>query len=72
MDRLTPNVADLDGDGRNEVIGIPNVERHIPYRTQGFAFMALDGATATAPLGAAARRLRDPPHVQPPAIPALG
>src|SRR4051812_21224852 len=39
-----PAVADLDGDGRNEVIGIPNVERHIPYRTQGYAFMALDGA----------------------------
>ena len=37
-------MADLDGDGRNEVVGIPNVERHIPYRTQGFAFMALDGA----------------------------
>lgn len=39
-----PDVADLDGDGRNEVIGLPNVERHIPYRTQGYAFMALDGA----------------------------
>jgi hypothetical protein len=39
-----PAVADLDGDGRNEVVGIPNVERHIPYRTQGYAFMALDGA----------------------------
>jgi hypothetical protein len=39
-----PAVADLDGDGRNEVLGIPNVERHIPYRTQGYAFMALDGA----------------------------
>ena len=39
-----PAVADLDGDGRNEVIGIPNVERHIPYRTQGHAFMVLDGA----------------------------
>jgi VCBS repeat protein len=39
-----PAVADLDGDGRNEVIGIPNVEQHIPYRTQGYVFMALDGA----------------------------
>ena len=39
-----PDVADLDGDGRNEVIGIPNVERHIPYRTQAYAFMVLDGA----------------------------
>jgi hypothetical protein len=39
-----PDVADLDGDGRNEVVGLPNVERHIPYETQGYAFMALDGA----------------------------
>jgi hypothetical protein len=39
-----PAVADLDGDGRNEVVGIPNAERHIPYRTQGYAFMVLDGA----------------------------
>jgi len=39
-----PSVADLDGDGRNEVIGLPNVEKHIPYRTQGYAFVVLDGA----------------------------
>jgi len=39
-----PSVADLDGDGRNEVIGIPNAEQHEPYRTQGYAFMVLDGA----------------------------
>ena len=39
-----PAVADMDGDGQNEVIGIPNVERHIPYRTQAHAFMVLDGA----------------------------
>jgi hypothetical protein len=39
-----PAVADLDGDGHNEVIGIPNVERHIPYRTVAHAFMVLDGA----------------------------
>ncbi|HEX4688278.1 MAG TPA: VCBS repeat-containing protein [Nocardioides sp.] len=39
-----PAVVDLNGDGRNEVVGLPNVERHIPYRTQGYAFMALDGA----------------------------
>ena len=39
-----PAVADLDGDGENEVIGIPNVESHIPYRTQAYAFMVLDGA----------------------------
>ena len=39
-----PSVADLDLDGRNEVIGLPNVERGIPYRTQSYAFMVLDGA----------------------------
>ena len=39
-----PSVADLEGDGRNEVVGIPNTEKHIPYRTQGFAFMVLDGS----------------------------
>jgi hypothetical protein len=39
-----PSVADLDGDGRNEVIGLPNVEKGIPYRTQAYAFMVLDGA----------------------------
>ena len=47
VDRLAAAVADLDGDGRNEVIGLPNAELHIPYRTQGYAFMVLDGATAT-------------------------
>ncbi len=39
-----PSVADLDGDGRNEVIGLPNAERKEPYETQGYAFMVLDGA----------------------------
>jgi hypothetical protein len=39
-----PSIADLDRDGRNEVIGVPNVERGIPYETQAYAFMVLDGA----------------------------
>jgi hypothetical protein len=39
-----PTVADLDRDGRNEVIGLPNVERGVPYVTQAYAFMVLDGA----------------------------
>jgi hypothetical protein len=39
-----PNVVDLDGDGRNEVVGIPNAEQHEPYETQGYAFMVLEGA----------------------------
>jgi len=39
-----PGVADLDGDGRSEVIGVPNVELHIPYETQAYAIMVLEGA----------------------------
>jgi hypothetical protein len=39
-----PSVADLDGDGRNEVVGLPNAELKEPYETQAYAFMVLDGA----------------------------
>jgi hypothetical protein len=39
-----PSVADLDGDGKNEVVGIPNAEQHEPYETQGYAFFVLQGA----------------------------
>jgi hypothetical protein len=39
-----PNVVDVDGDGKNDVVGIPNAELHDPYVTQGYAFMALQGA----------------------------
>jgi len=39
-----PAVADLDRDGRNEVIGLPNAELKEPYETQAYAFMVLDGA----------------------------
>ncbi|HEY3359464.1 MAG TPA: VCBS repeat-containing protein [Polyangia bacterium] len=39
-----PNVVDLNGDGKNEVVGIPNAEMKDPYETQGYAFMALEGA----------------------------
>jgi hypothetical protein len=39
-----PNVVDLDGDGRNEVLGAPNVELHEPYETQAYAVMVLEGA----------------------------
>ena len=42
-----PSIADLDRDGRNEVIGLPNVEARIPYHTQAYAFMVLDGAHGT-------------------------
>jgi FG-GAP-like repeat len=38
-----PTVVDLDGDGKNEVIGFPNSETHVPYETQAYLFVALDG-----------------------------
>ena len=39
-----PSIADLDRDGRNEVIGLPNAEQKEPYETQAHVFMVLDGA----------------------------
>jgi hypothetical protein len=50
-----PNVVDVDGDGKNDVVGIPNAEEYTPYVTQGFAFMVLTGATGDGSLSA--RRL---------------
>jgi hypothetical protein len=39
-----PNIVDLDGDGDNEVLGVPNVEMNEPYETQAYALMVLEGA----------------------------
>lgn len=39
-----PSFGDLDGDGHLEVIGVPNVEKDIPYVTQAYAVMALQGS----------------------------
>jgi hypothetical protein len=39
-----PGVADLDLDGKNEVIGVPNIEMHEPYETQAYGVMVLEGA----------------------------
>jgi len=39
-----PNVVDLNGDGRNEVVGIPNIEMGVPYVTQAYGVMVLEGA----------------------------
>lgn len=39
-----PNIVDLDGDGRNEVLGMPNVEFNVPYETRAYAVMVLEGA----------------------------
>ena len=57
-----PSVADLDRDGRNEVIGLPNAERNEPYETQAYAFMVLDGAQGN---GARSAR-RHPGFTKPP------
>ncbi len=38
-----PNIVDLDGDGKNEVLGIPNIEKNVPYETQAYALMVLEG-----------------------------
>ncbi|MBU0754567.1 MAG: VCBS repeat-containing protein, partial [Planctomycetes bacterium] len=39
-----PGVVDLDGDGKNEVIGIPNIEKYVPYVTQAYGVMVLEGS----------------------------
>ncbi|MBI4950736.1 MAG: VCBS repeat-containing protein [Myxococcales bacterium] len=38
-----PSVADIDGDGQNEVVGFPNGERNEPYETQAYLLMVLEG-----------------------------
>jgi hypothetical protein len=68
-----PNVVDVDGDGKNDVVGIPNAEEHTPYVTQGYAFMVLTGATGDGSLSA--RRLpafADLPLSDQPAVRASG
>lgn len=39
-----PTVVDLNGDGRNEVLGVPSVEKNIPYETLAYTLMVLEGA----------------------------
>lgn len=38
-----PNVVDLDGDGDNEVLGVPNIEMNEPYETQAYGLFVLEG-----------------------------
>jgi len=38
------NVIDLNGDGRNEVVGVPNIEFGIPYETIHYSVMVLEGS----------------------------
>lgn len=68
-----PSVADLDRDGRNEVIGLPNVEKNEPYETQAYAFMVLDGAQGDATRSARRHRgFRRLPLTGKPAVRAEG
>ena len=39
-----PSVVDLDLDGLNEVLGVPNIEMYVPYETQAYGIMVLEGA----------------------------
>ena len=57
-----PVVADLEADGKNEVIGLPNVELGEPYITQSYALMVLDGARN----GGARSAMRHAGFVRPP------
>ena len=64
-----PSVADLDRDGRSEVIGLPNVEKKEPYETQAYAFMVLDGAQGKGTRSARRHRgFRRPPLTGKPAV----
>jgi len=47
-----PNVVDLDGDGKNEVLGVPNIELHDPYETQAYGVFVLEGAYGDGPRSA--------------------
>ncbi len=38
-----PSIGDVDNDGLNEVVGVPNVEMDEPYHTYHFAFVVLEG-----------------------------
>jgi hypothetical protein len=42
-----PGVADIDGDGLNEVVGVPNAEADVPYHTYHHAFVVLEGDYAS-------------------------
>lgn len=39
-----PSVVDSNGDGQNEVVDAPNIEKNEPYETQAWGLMVLEGA----------------------------
>lgn len=68
-----PSVVDLDADGRNEVIGLPNAEMKEPYETQAYAFMVLDGAQDGGARSARRHRgFANPPLSRKPAVRGSG
>src|SRR5215216_2379525 len=68
-----PSIADLDRDGRNEVIGLPNAEMKEPYETQAYAFMVLDGAQGGGRRSARRHKgFRRPPLTRKPAVRPAG
>ena len=38
-----PSIADINGDGKNEAVGVSNVEKDIPYDTTHHSIMVLEG-----------------------------
>jgi len=38
-----PSIGDINGNGMNEVVGVPNVEMDVPYHTYHHAIMVLEG-----------------------------
>lgn len=52
-----PSVADINGDGKNEVIGVTNVEKDYPYDTKHHSVMVLEGSYGDG--SRSARRLLD-------------
>ena len=51
-----PSVADINGDNKNEVVAVSNVEMHEPYETQHHSIMVLQGSYGNG--SGSARRLR--------------
>ena len=39
-----PSVADINGDGKDEVVGVANVEKDTPYDTKHHSIMVLEGS----------------------------
>ena len=56
-----PVVADMNGDGKNEVIGIPNAEKNEPYQTQYFPFFVFEGNSNVARAGMRLKGWENPP-----------